>query len=201
LDYIKTNILPDRYYHLFNHANNKLNLFNQEQDYNNFLKRFQRYIAPISKTLAYCLMPNHYHFFIKIKSEEKISKLKADNSAEKIIANRLKNFIISYSRYYQKTHKIKGSIFQQKTKRIEITEDDYFFHLVGYIHMNPVNHGFVDKPEEWSYSSYRAFKENSKSSIVATDYVMNMYGNEENFDVHHEDLIVKKYAKQMELTY
>ncbi len=61
-----------KYYHIYNHANGFENIFNEERNYRFFLEKYQFYISPIADTLAYCLMPNHFHFLIKIKSEEEL---------------------------------------------------------------------------------------------------------------------------------
>lgn len=34
--------------------------------------KYKIYIGPIADTYAFCLMPNHFHFLIKIKSEEEL---------------------------------------------------------------------------------------------------------------------------------
>ena len=57
----------DRVYHLYNRASGGVNLFNNEKDYNTFLVRFKKYYGPYLDIYAYCLMPNHFHFLVKIK--------------------------------------------------------------------------------------------------------------------------------------
>ncbi len=59
---------PERFYHVYNHANGEENLFRQEENYHYFLKLWTKYIEPIADTFAYCLMPNHFHSLIRIKS-------------------------------------------------------------------------------------------------------------------------------------
>ena len=203
MDYGKTNILPDRYYHIFNHANSDINLFKKEQDYQSFFKRYHRYMNGIFKTLAYCLMPNHYHLCVKVETEDVIlaKKKNKEYTAEQIVSYQLKNFLLSYSKYYQMVHETKGNIFQQKTKRIELSEPDYLFNLIGYIHLNPAHHGYVDKPQEWRYSSYGAYINRSKQTRVDVGKVLKLYGNEKNFKAHHNELSRKKYAEKMELKY
>ena len=60
-------------YHIYNHANGNDNLFRNEENYAYFLKRYAYFIHPIAKTYAYCLMPNHFHLLVKIRSEEGIA--------------------------------------------------------------------------------------------------------------------------------
>jgi hypothetical protein len=38
-----------------------------------------------------------------------------------------------------------------------ILSHDFFCQKLNYIHMNPVRAGWVDKPEDWLYSSMRNY--------------------------------------------
>jgi len=58
---------PNTFYHIYNHANGSENLFREDKNYAYFLQLFQKHISPIADTYAYCLMPNHFHFLLKIK--------------------------------------------------------------------------------------------------------------------------------------
>ncbi len=62
-------LLPDRYYHVYNRAHGEERLFKKHQNYHYFLKKYRQHIPPVAHTLAYCLMPNHFHFLIRIKEE------------------------------------------------------------------------------------------------------------------------------------
>ena len=63
-------LIPDTYYHTFNHANGDDNLFKEERNYSFFLNKYYQHINPIADTVAWCLMPNHFHLLIKIKNED-----------------------------------------------------------------------------------------------------------------------------------
>jgi putative transposase len=56
------------YYHLYNRGNNRENIFFEEENYMYFLKQFKNYLLPHIDVFAYCLMPNHFHFFIRINN-------------------------------------------------------------------------------------------------------------------------------------
>lgn len=63
---------PSKYYHIYNHANGFENIFISEENFRFFITKYKLYISPVANTLVYCLMPNHFHFLIKIKSEEEL---------------------------------------------------------------------------------------------------------------------------------
>ena len=62
----------EKYYHIYNHANGRDNLFISVENYEYFLRQWTKYINPIANTLAYCLMPNHFHCLVLIKDQEEI---------------------------------------------------------------------------------------------------------------------------------
>ena len=64
------------YYHIYNRGNNSEMLFYNDDNYNYFLELYSKYIEPIAHTFAYCLMPNHFHFVIQIKTGDEIKSFK-----------------------------------------------------------------------------------------------------------------------------
>ncbi len=65
-------MLPEKLYHIYNHANGAENPFREAENYRYFLKQWEKHIQPIADTLVYCLMPNHFHFLIKIRSQSEL---------------------------------------------------------------------------------------------------------------------------------
>jgi len=61
---------PGCFYHIYNHANGSDNLFREEENYYYFMRKWNKYIHPIADTVAYCLMPNHFHLLVKVKDRK-----------------------------------------------------------------------------------------------------------------------------------
>lgn len=59
---------PDHFYHIYNRANGRDNLFHAAADYEHFLKLSEKFIDPIANIYAWVLMKNHFHFLVKIKA-------------------------------------------------------------------------------------------------------------------------------------
>ncbi len=60
-----------KYYHIYNRGINSCTLFRKYENYEYFLKLYADYINPIAETFAWCLMQNHFHFIIRIKTSKK----------------------------------------------------------------------------------------------------------------------------------
>lgn len=59
-------------YHIYNRGNNGENLCRIEENYRYFLRLYLKHFYPVAKTYAYCLLPNHCHFAIKIRPKDEI---------------------------------------------------------------------------------------------------------------------------------
>lgn len=132
-----------QYYHIYNHAVSNNLLFYDEEDYQMCLLRLSRYYDNEDYSiLAYCLMPNHYHFLLYQKT---------DNS----FSSSISRLWYSFSCYYNKKYSRRGTIFAGKQQHIGIRNEDYLKYLCVYIHLNPVKAKLVDSPEAWEWSDYR----------------------------------------------
>ena len=93
---MKIPLKPELYYHIYNHANGKENLFVNDGNYYFFLRRYAHFINPIADTFAYCLMPNHFHLAVRIKSEEEIRqcfKLSKSWESSKYLSKQFSNLL------------------------------------------------------------------------------------------------------------
>ncbi|MBL0342861.1 MAG: hypothetical protein IPP71_19440 [Bacteroidetes bacterium] len=75
---------PNKLYHIFNHANGKDKLFKEERNYPFFMKKIEKWILPCCDIHAYCLIPNHFHFAMKIKSEKELSTIFEEKISKKL---------------------------------------------------------------------------------------------------------------------
>jgi hypothetical protein len=57
---------PDTIFHVYNHGNGDDLIFRENENYLFFLERFRVYITPVADIYAYCLMPNHFHFLLRV---------------------------------------------------------------------------------------------------------------------------------------
>lgn len=184
-----TKLYPGRFYHIFNRGNNKENLFSGDRDYRHFLELYSYHIFPIADTFAYCLMRNHFHVLLKIKSEEEWHLELADPHPHiefaALLSRRFSNFFNAYTKWFNLAHQRTGSLFEERFKRIEVASDRYFTNLVFYIHFNPQKHGFVDDFREWPWSSYSAIL-SSQNTKLQREIVLEQFESRENFEKFHQ---------------
>jgi REP element-mobilizing transposase RayT len=62
------------FYHIFNRGNNQEVIFKSERNYSFFLERWQKYLAEFLDVYSYCLIPTHFHFFSRVKEQERIAE-------------------------------------------------------------------------------------------------------------------------------
>ncbi|HET8810944.1 MAG TPA: hypothetical protein VFM65_11845 [Flavobacteriaceae bacterium] len=196
----KATLSPDHIYHIYNRANGEERLFYNNRNYRFFLKKYVHYLQPVVNTLCYCLMPNHFHFLIRVKSEADLKevfmeKLKKKNAnlqgfenlgglIPQLISKQYSNFFNSYTKAFNKQHQRNGSLFSQNFKRKEVKDETYLRKLIHYIHYNPIE-ACLTEHYDWKYSSYPAIISTQKTKI-AREEVICYFGDLENFEYCHK---------------
>jgi len=200
---------PGKTYHVYTHANGFENLFRCDRNYLYFLDKYKKYIHPITDTYAYCLMPNHFHLMIRIKSKEEVfdflkakhSHLQAFDSPGDFslaVSREFSHMFNGYTQGYNKMYNRKGGLFIHKFKRKEVDSLDYKKQLLFYIHNNPVKDGFVNRMADWEYSSYNSYI-SGEETLINTEYMLNTLGSLKAFEEFHQrKTITQTFIKSIE---
>lgn len=192
-------LLPGAIYHIYNHANGDDVLFREEENYRYFLQQYQKQITPVAYTLAWCLMPNHFHLLVKIKPLDELKtfsnhpgfkNLDGLEEINKVTSKQFSNLFNGYSKAFNKRYNRRGSLFIKNFNRKEITTDAYFGQVMVYIHLNPIKHGFVTHIKEWQWTSYHDYLGNQQS-FTDKNYTLKYYGTLQHFKDCH-DLLCKE---------
>lgn len=130
------------FYHYYNRGCNKQPIFFNEENYQYLLKKikqsYQKYSIQI---IAYCLMPNHYHFLLQQLSDRNVSDW-------------IKSLFIGYVQAVNIQQNRSGTLFEGRAQHILIDKEEYLLQIVRYIHYNPVKAGLVNSADGWLYSNY-----------------------------------------------
>ena len=175
------------YYHIFNRGINGESIFIEESNYKYFFKLIERYIYGIADLSAYCLLMNHFHLLVRIKSEEEVSNGLNPSWGSKELprpSQLFSNLFNAYSKAFNKRFNRTGGLFQRPFRRIRISSDEQLINLVVYIHQNPEKHGLVDDFREWRFSSYRKFLL-ADDAFPMRDEVIGLFGTISGFEYAH----------------
>lgn len=119
LSYLRDYLLPKNELELSQKLSD-LNTSYKEKDKIIKLLRLNNFADEIT-LLAYCLMPNHFHFFVKQKSALSIDKF-------------MQSLCTRYTMYFNRKYKRVGSLFQAVYKAVLIETEAQFIYLSKYIH-------------------------------------------------------------------
>ena len=198
-----TPIFGDRYYHIFNRGNNGQKVFFTEENFKYFLRLFNQFLYPYVDLLAYCLMPNHFHFLLKTK--DSISFLKdgihypINNEVEigKIISNQFRRFFITYSMAIRNQENRTGSLFSKNFRRLEIEDEEYLKYVAFYIHFNPQKHEMINDFRKYRYSSWAAYH-SGKPSHINRQLLSELFGGLNELLDYHQYLHEEKELNLLE---
>ncbi len=59
-------------FHIYNRTNNKELLFKTDENRLFFLRQYAKYLQPFLDTFSWCLLPNHFHFLVRVKEASTI---------------------------------------------------------------------------------------------------------------------------------
>ncbi|RMF28593.1 MAG: hypothetical protein D6765_05790 [Bacteroidetes bacterium] len=61
---------PKGIFHIFNQGNNRQRIFFTDENYRFFLWKMRAYLLPFGDLIAWCLMPNHFHWLFRVSDVE-----------------------------------------------------------------------------------------------------------------------------------
>lgn len=200
MPYRQTPLITDEVYHIFNRSVARLPIFLSKNDHqralevidfysfgNNYLSfsHFRRLTQEqrlkfsesfftlenkLVELIAFCLMPNHFHFLLRQKKD-------------KGIATMLRNFQNSYAKYFNTKSERSGALFQSMFKAVRIETDEQLIHVARYIHLNPSTAYIIKDPqdlENYPWSSYPEYL-NKSAGIADQKELLSYFKSSEEF--------------------
>jgi putative transposase len=192
------------FYHLYNRGANKSTLFWTNQDFRKFMELYRFYLYPAVETYSWCLMQNHFHFLVKIRTKNEQAELYRReyhqfqkgvfhgklNPAERPYnaSRQLSHFMNRYTRFINCKKRRSGTLIQGPINRKLINDDAYFINLICYIHSNPIHHGINNHHGVYPYSSYNDLI-GIHPTFLERDKVLDLFGTVNNFLTAHQEFI------------
>lgn len=134
---------PGALYHVTARGDRLEDIFENDQDRRELLEIVGRALERFeARCLAYCLMPNHYHFVLETRQANLSRLMRQVNGV--------------YTQRFNRRHAKVGHLFQGRFKAILVDRDAYQLEVCRYVDLNPVRGRLVKRPQDWPWSSYRA---------------------------------------------
>lgn len=210
----KITFVNDHIYHVFNRGIERRSIFTNQREFRRaqglikFYRhkktpiRFSRFIKlaedvrnNLLKTLykserlvdilAYCLMPNHFHFMLK-------------QNADRGISTFISNFTNAYTKYFNTKNQRSGPLLEGVFKAVLVETDEQLIHLSRYIHLNPIASSIIeaDKLDYYAWSSYPEYLSLSNNEICQKSPVLEMFKSVKEYREFVNNQI--EYAKKLE---
>ena len=171
-------------YQLYNRSNAGEIVFKIPDNYRHFLKQYRQHLTNHFETLAYCLMPTHFHLMVRVKTED------IDKARDKVGI-----WLSSYTKALNKQIGRHGSLFQHHTRALLVDNDPYLLTLGTYIHQNPVRARLVKRLEDWPYSSYPDLIGLRRGTLPSHEFVENYFQDKALFRKYSETMLKEIDAK------
>lgn len=161
----KVQFASGAYYHLYNRGANRTSIFLDDDDYLYVLRAMRRYCNQFSlAVIAYCLMPNHFHWLIHQQGD----------IPARLLPQRVFN---GYVKTFNRRHERTGTLFEGPFRATLVDNDAYLHRLCLYIHANPVKDGFAAAPELWPYSNYAEWIGVRQGTLFQPIFVAQHFGD------------------------
>jgi REP element-mobilizing transposase RayT len=149
------------------------------------LGKVKRLLGEVLVTvLAYCLMPNHYHFVLRQDSDVPISVF-------------IQRLFQTYTQALNKQQGRSGPLFVGRFRHVHVDRDEYVVHLCRYVHLNPVTAGLVPDPADWPYSNYLEWIESRPGTLVDRAFVRQYFPTPDLYVTFVQDHIAPHMAQQL----
>jgi len=124
---------------------------------------------------AYALMPNHFHLLLQTPDAN---------------LSRAMHFLCGrYALELNRTHEWDGPLFKGRFKNKVVENQDYWRHLLTYIHLNPVRGGLVPRLDEADWTSHAAYVGLERApDWLHLDEMLDLYGTAEAYFDYLKDI-------------
>jgi putative transposase len=132
-------------FHVLNRAVARLTIFEKPEDYDSFLQVFDQTwkLVPLP-IFALVLTPNHWHFVVRPNHDKQVSEF-------------FQRLSVMHTMRYHSHYKTGGTghLYQGRFKSFPIQADEHLWMAMRYVERNPIRANFVERAEDWAWSSAR----------------------------------------------
>ncbi len=133
--------------------------------------------------LAYTVMNNHTHILLHYDKIDDVSKFIGKINQK-------------FAQVYNKSENRVGYVFRGRYKCEQITDREYLYNVLPYIHFNPYKAGIVDKLLDYKFSTYPSYL-NEKMDREKGFILFNTYNYKDLFVELHKEYFNKILNKKI----
>ena len=123
--------------HVISRGNRRARVFHKQEDYDAFVTLIsQANEKVVMRVLAYCLMPNHFHFVLWPLRDGDLSRW-------------MQWLLTSHVRRYHQHYATSGRVWQGRFKAFPIQQNTHLLTVLRYVERNPLRAGLVTRAEDW----------------------------------------------------
>jgi len=135
---------PAAVYHVMNRGAARQPTFADDADYEAFLDTVgHAHRLWGIDVFAYCLMGNHYHLCLRTPKGN--------------LSRVMRHVDGIYTQRFNRRHRRDGALFRGRYKAIVVDVDEYLAAVVRYIHLNAVEAGVVEMPQDYRWASHQYY--------------------------------------------
>ena len=171
--------LDTSFIHVMVQGVNKEYIFYKEKYIEKYLKIMKEHEEEYEfSIIAYCMMNNHGHFLVYTEDINGFGKFMQKTN-------------LIYAQMYNKEEKRCGVLFRNRYQTEPIYDIKNLINCIKYIHNNPVKAKMVEKSEDYKYSSYNDYKNNT--GVSQSKIVKELFGSKCNYIQLFEQSYEKRY--------
>jgi len=130
-------------YHVLNRAVGRMRLFAKPRDFEAFEEVLGQAKTRVPmRVLAWCVMPNHWHFVLWPQGDGELSEF-------------MRWLTVTHTQRWHAAHRTAGTgpLYQGRFKSFPIQEDEHLRTVLRYVERNPLRAKLVDEAVGWRWSS------------------------------------------------
>lgn len=171
--------LKTPFMHMMVQGINKEYIFHKQEYIEEYLDLIKKNQESCQFTiLAYCMMSNHAHFLVYAENIKEFSDF-------------MHKINTKFAQKYNKEEKRCGVVFRNRYLTEPIYDRKYLINCIKYIHNNPVKAKIVEKCEDYQYSSYNDYINNT--GIVKSNIMLELFGEDCDYSMLFKNAYEKRY--------
>ncbi len=130
-------------YHVLNRAVGRVRIFGRQRDFTAFEEIIGQAKARLPmRVLAWCLMPNHWHFVLWPRKNGDLSEF-------------MRWLAVTHTQRWHAAHGTAGTgaLYQGRFKSFPIQQDEHLLAVLRYVERSPLREKLVAKADRWRWSS------------------------------------------------